>query len=115
MSRRTERVNRLLREEISDSLQHQLKDPRLDSFITITRVSTTPDLRYAKVFVSIMGSKEEKASALAALSTASGFLHRQLKARLTLRRIPELSFHQDDSIEHGARILELIKQVTESE
>ena len=115
MSRRLERLNHLIREEISELLQRQVKDPRLSGFITVTRVSTSSDLSHAKVFISIMGDEREKREALEALANASGFLRRELGPRLTLRYIPELSFHRDDSIEQGAHVLELISQVSSPE
>lgn len=115
MSRRLERVNHLIREEISVLLQRQVRDPRLGGFVTVTRVSTSPDLSHAKVFISIMGDERDKKEALEALAKASGFLRRELSPRLTLRRIPELSFCRDDSIEQGAHVLELISQVSDPE
>ncbi len=115
MSHRIPRVNSLIRRELSDLLQRQVKDPRLGGFITVTRVSTSPDLRHAKVFISIMSNEEEKGKALEALANASGFFRKELGMRLRLRRSPELSFHHDDSIKQGAHILELINQVTNSD
>ena len=108
MGRRTERINHLLREEISELLRRQVKDPRLGGFITVTRVSTSSDLSQAKVFVSIMGEESEKQEALRALNTASGFFIRELRGRLTMRSVPELSFHRDDTIEQGAYVLQLL-------
>ncbi len=112
MAHRIERVNNLIRHEISELLQRQVKDPRLGSFVTVTGVSTSADLRYARIFVSHMGSEEEKQATLNALASASGFFRREMAKRLRLRRIPELSFHWDDSIERGTHILQLIDQVT---
>jgi ribosome-binding factor A len=112
MSHRIERVNNLIRQEVSDLLQRQVKDPRLGAFVIITAVSATADLRYAKVFVSRMGSEEEKRETLGALATASRFFRRELAKRLELPRIPEISFHRDDSIERGDRLLQLIDQVS---
>jgi len=112
MAHRIERVGNLIRHEISELLQRQVKDPRLDNFVTVTEVSISPDLRYAKVFVSCIGSEEEKQKTLSGLTAASGFLRNQLAKRLRLRRIPELSFHWDDSIERGARLLQLIDKVS---
>ena len=111
MAHRIERVNNLIRQEISELLQHQTKDPRLSSFIAITEVSISPDLRHAKVFVSHMGSPEEREATLNALAGASGFLRNHLARHLRLKRIPELSFHWDDSIERGTHLLELIDEV----
>jgi len=112
MTHRIEQVNKLLRREISDLLQRQVKDPRLGSFVAITEVSTSPDLRHAKAFVSYIGDKEEKQEILSVLAGASGFFRKELAKRLKLRRIPELSFHWDDSIERGVRLLELINKVS---
>ena len=115
MERRKLRVNGLLRAEISELLRRQVKDPRLGVFVTVTEVVSSSDLRHAKVFVSILGSELEKKEALRALAVASGFLRKQLSERLVLRRIPELIFVEDASIERGAHILELIKQVATEE
>jgi ribosome-binding factor A len=112
MAHRIERVNQLIRHEISQLLQRQVKDPRLESFIAVTEVDTTPDLRYAKVFVSYMGSQEEKQEMLKGLEAAANFLRNQLARRLRLRRIPELSFEWDDSIERGTHLLQLIDEVS---
>ncbi len=111
MTRRTERINDLLQEEISDLLLRVVKDPRIGGLITITEVDVSPDLRVAKVFVSVMGSDEEKASTFRALDAAANFIQRELRRRLTIRRTPELRFFKDTSLEKGARILELLQQV----
>ncbi len=112
MTHRIERVNSLIRQEISELLQHQVKDPRLGSFVTVTEVSISPDLRRARIFVSRIGSKEEKQETLNVLAAASGFFRNELAKRLKLRRIPELSFQWDDSIERGTYLLNLIDKVT---
>jgi ribosome-binding factor A len=110
MSRRTERLNDQLREEISDLLQRELRDPRIGGLVSITEVDVAPDLSHAKVFVSVLGTPEEKASTLAALHAAAGFVRRELRRRLTIRRMPELTFLPDDSMERGARILSLLDE-----
>ena len=112
MAHRIERVNNLIRQEICELLQRQVKDPRLGNFVTITEVSTSPDLRYTKIFVSRIGSEVEKEEILSALATASGFFRKELAKRLRLRYIPELSFHWDDSIERGAHLQELIDKIS---
>ena len=112
MTHRIERVNNLIRREISELIQRQVKDPRLDTFIAVTQVTTSPDLKYAKVFVSCINGKQEEQKILKVLNSASGFLRTELDRKMRLRRIPELSFHWDDSIEHGDRILRLIDQVS---
>ena len=111
MTRRAERISSLIRQEISDLLRERVNDPRLSSFISITSVSTSPDLRHAKVFVSALGGETSKNEVLQGFTTASGFFRRELAERMILRSIPELSFEFDDSIEHGAKILKLINQV----
>jgi ribosome-binding factor A len=112
MTRRTERVSSLIRQEISDLLRQQVNDPRLMSFISVTKVSTSRDLSHAKVFISTLGDEINKGEILKGFTAASGFLRRQLAGRLRLKHIPELSFHLDDSIERGAKVLRLIEQVT---
>ncbi len=112
MTYRIEQVNKLIRRELSELLQRQVKDPRLGAFIAVTEVSTSPDLKYAKVFISNIGSEEENREILGVLAAASGFLRNEMSRRLKLRRIPELSFRWDDSIRHGDHILKLIDQAT---
>jgi len=112
MAHRIERVNSLIRQEISELLLRQVKDPRLGNLIAITDVSTSPDLRHAKVFVSRIGNEEEKQETLSVLAAASGFFRNELAKRLRLRRIPELSFQRDDSIERGEYLLQLIDEVS---
>jgi ribosome-binding factor A len=115
MSRRMERLNDLIREELSELIRRQTKDPRLGCFLTVTRVDTSPDLSHAKVFISIMGSDEEKKQGMDGLTSASKFLYRELRARLSLRRTPELIFCRDDSIERAARVLHLMNEVNGGE
>jgi len=112
MAHRIERVNSLIRQEISELLRRQVKDPRLGNFIAITSVSTSSDLRHAKVFVSRIGNEEEKQEMLSVLAAASGFFRNELAKRLRLRRIPELSFQRDDSIERGEYLLKIIDEVS---
>jgi len=111
MTRRTERINSIIQQEISDLLRKQINDPRLTTLISITKVATSPDLRNAKVFISTLGDKVNKDEILQGFTAASGFLRRQLANRLELKHTPELSFHLDDSIERGAEVLKLIEQV----
>jgi ribosome-binding factor A len=111
MAHRIERVNSLIRQEISELLQRQVKDPRLGNFIAVTEVSTSADLKYAKVFVSRIGTEEEKQETLSVLASASGFFRKELGRRMKLRYTPELSFQWDDSIERGDHILQLIDEL----
>ena len=115
MSRRTEPLNTLIREELSDLIRRQSKDPRLSCFLSITRVETTPDLQFAKIYISIMGSDEEKNKAMDGLASASGFFYHELRGRLSLRHTPQLIFYKDESIEQGARMLNLLGNVSNEE
>jgi len=115
MSRRIDRVNELLRLEISQVLARQIKDPRLSGVITITEVRTTPDLRNALVLLSVMGDQETKKSALAGIESAAKFLRRELRERLTLRYVPFLRFVLDDSLEHADRLMTIMNQIQESQ
>lgn len=112
MAHRIERVNSLIRQEISQLLQRQVKDPRLGNFITVTEVATSADLKYARVFVSRLGSEAEKQETLRALTSASGFFRRELARCLKLRSVPVLSFQWDNSIERGDRLSQLIDEIT---
>ncbi len=113
MSRRTERVNDLIRDELSDLLLREMNDPRLGGLISITRVEVTPDLTQARVFVSVMAEKDEQDQAMKALGAASGFMHRELKKRLDIRKVPFLNFRLDTSIAQGAEVLSLLNKVHE--
>ena len=109
-SNRINRINEEIQKELS-SLLRTVKDPRVqDTMISITRVETTPDLRYTKVYVSFL--QEEKAKeALKGLQSAGGFLRRQLGSNLKLRYAPEIVWALDDSITYGARMLKLINSL----
>lgn len=115
MTRRTERISSLIRQEISELLREEVNDPRLRSFISITRVFTSVDLTHTKVYFSIFGEEVSKEEVLQGFAAASGFLRRQLASRLRLKHMPELSFHLDESIEKGARVLKLIDELASEE
>ena len=93
-------------------LEREVNDPRLSKFVSVTQVTLSPDLMHARVYVSTLGSEMNKEDLLAGFSKASGFLRRELAAHLRLRQMPELSFHYDDSIERGARLLELMSELS---
>ena len=111
MSRRTERVNELLRKELSWLLAKEMNDPRLPLLVTITSVDISADLRQAKISISIMGDGEEKLATVRILQAASGFLRKELKPRLTLRHVPALLFQLDESIEEGAHMLQIMDKM----
>ena len=109
---RIERVNQLIRQEISEMLLRETKDPRLSGYISINSVATSPDLRYARVLVSCVCDENRKKEILEALIHSAGFFRSILAKRLTLRRVPELDFVWDTSIERGSRLIELIERVS---
>lgn len=107
-SNRIHRINEEIRKELSQAFR-ALKDPRVQGgMVTITHVDTTSDLRYARIFVSVLDKSREK-DVIRGLRSASGYLRRELGAALRLRYTPELQFLADDSIEHGAHILEMLR------
>jgi len=108
--RREDQLSGAITRELSDLIRTRMKDPRI-GFASITGVELSHDLRYAKVFVSVMGSPEEQRETMRGLDFANGFLRRELAQRLTIRHVPEISFRLDESIARGARVLDLLKQV----
>ena len=113
MTRRMDRINALIRQEISLILSREVTDRRLATVVSITRVETTADLKNARVFVSVLGDTNEKRRSIKALRSATGFIHRQLKTNLTLRAIPHLLFKLDESIEREAELFALIAKTDE--
>jgi ribosome-binding factor A len=103
------RVNEVLREVLAAAIAADLKDPRI-GFVTVTDVDTSPDLRAARVFVSVLGSEAERESALEGLRSAHGFLQGRIASEMRMKRTPTLTFHYDDSIERGARLSELLDE-----
>ena len=114
-SNRIGRINEEIQRELADQLRH-LKDPRVSQvgMVSITHVDTTNDLRYARVYVSTLDKSQEK-DVLKGLKSAAGFLRRELGRALQLRYTPELQFIADDSIAHGAHILEVLRKVEQED
>jgi ribosome-binding factor A len=112
VSTRTERLSDLVRDEISRLLLRELKDPRI-GFVTITGASVSPDLRHARVFVSVLGEEAAREASLSALRSASGFIQRALFRNLRLKHSPLVTFHLDDSMERGERIERVLRQIRE--
>lgn len=108
--RRQEKVADLLRDEVSEIIQREMSDPRL-GFVSITRVELSPDLKYARMFISVMGTEEERANSLVALNNASGFIRRQLAPRLRMRVIPDVSFRLDRSMEHAENVARILRDL----
>ncbi len=112
-TRRQQQVSEFLRAEISDIMRNELNDPRL-GLVSVTRVEVSPDLRYARAFVSVLGSDEEFQDAVKALNGASGFIRHLLKPRMRTRHIPEISFNADHSMEHAASMARTLNQIHDS-
>ncbi len=111
MSRRVDRINGVLRQEISQLLSRQIKDPRLNAIVTITQVQTSSDLRTARVLLSVLGDRETRERALEGIQSAATFLRRELRDRLTLRYTPFLTFVLDDSMENADHLLQLMDRI----
>jgi ribosome-binding factor A len=108
-------VGTLIRNHLSVLLERgEVRDPRI-RFVSMTDVDVTPDERYAKIFVRVLGTPEEQEQALAALNHAAGFLRTELARGLRLRHMPELSFHLDQTLEYGNRIDALLEEIRQSE
>jgi ribosome-binding factor A len=111
-SHRTERVADLIRTELAQLLERDVKDPRV-GFVTVTRVDVTRDLRTARVAVTVLGEKDQKKDSLRGLAAAQGFLRHELAQRLGLRHTPALEFYLDESLEAESRIEALLRQIRE--
>ena len=108
MSRgRMRRVDEAVRAVLSDAIATDLKDPRV-GFVTVTGVKTSPDLRHARVYVSVLGSEAEREQSLEGLASAHGYLQARVATELSLKHTPALTFQYDGSIDHGMRITELL-------
>ena len=110
MSRRTDQVNQLLRQEISELLQRDIRDPRVGGLVSVTHVDVSPDLRRANAFVSVLGTEEDRAGTMAALSSARPFIRRELGRRLKLRTIPDIEFLDDRSMEDAQRLTDQMRE-----
>ena len=107
---RRERIAEGILHEVSAMLSGELKDPRLAGPLAVTEVRLTPDLKQARIYVSVLGTEEEQASTLAGLTTAAGYVQHELTERLQLRRAPQVQFVLDRSEEYGQRIEQLLRQ-----
>ncbi len=110
-SDRLRRVDEAVRQVLSDAVATDLKDPRV-GFVTVTAVKTSPDLRHARVYVSVLGSDAEREASLEGLRSAHGYLQRRVATELRLKHTPTLDFVYDDSVERGMRLSELIDRET---
>ena len=114
MTRRTLMVGEMLREELTDIIRREVKDPRV-GFMSITSVDVPPDLRSARVYVSVLGTDDERAATLTALRSAAGFIRRHLKPRLRMRQIPDLEFRDDRSMEYADQIARTLRELEDGE
>ncbi len=101
---RIDRINEEIRKDVIEIIRDHVKDPRISEMSTVTKVETTKDLRYAKVYVSVLGSEEERTNTIEGLKSATGFIRKELGSRLEIRYTPELQFVLDDSIAYSVEI-----------
>lgn len=111
---RMTRINDEILKELSQIIRCEIKDPRVGVMTSVLRVDTTPDLKYCKVFVSVLGNEEEKDEVMKGLKNATGFIRRLLAQRVNLRNTPELIFKLDDSVEYSIRMSKLIDEISKS-
>ncbi len=110
MRHRQEQLGEAIAHELSDVIRSRMQDPRI-GFASVTSVELSADLRHAKVFISVLGTPEEQQATMQALKHGAGFLRHELAQRLAVRFTPELSFKLDDSIAHGARVAQLLREI----
>ena len=113
MTQRTERLNTLLRDEISTLLREDVRDPRMSGLVSLTYVDVSPDLRNAYAYVSVLGSDEDRASTMEALEAARPFVRRELGRRLRLRTIPDVRFISDTSIAEAQQLTDTMRRNAE--
>ncbi len=111
LSRRMERLNDAIRDEMANLLMHETRDPQFDQLISVTSVETVPDLSRSRVFVSVLADEDEASVTVAKLQRAASFFRRELAARLNLRKTPEIEFRLDRSIAEGAKINQLLREL----
>lgn len=109
---RMRRINEVLREVVGSAISSDLKDPRI-GFVTVTAVETSPDLRTAKVFVSVLGEEEDRTATLDGLRSSHGVIQSRIAAETRMKRTPTLTFHYDDTIEQGVRLSKLLEDEPE--
>ncbi|MCI5568673.1 MAG: 30S ribosome-binding factor RbfA [Lachnospiraceae bacterium] len=109
------RVNQAVQRELSNIIRNEVKDPRVGIMTSVTAVDVATDLKTCKAYISILGNEEEKAETMKALEKAEGFIRKSLAANLNLRNTPEIRFVEDDSIEYGVNMSELIDKVIEKD
>ena len=113
MPRRIERLNSLIRRDLSELLRYEVKDPRVAGVVSVTRVDVSSDIQHAKVYVSVYGNLREKERTIDALHSAAGFIRRQLRGRLETRHVPVLRFILDETLTEGNQMLDLLDNLAE--
>lgn len=111
LKKRTDRLNSLLKEVISDVIRKDVRNPLVNEFVTVVRVDITKDLHYAKVFISVIGTDVQKAQTIDALQSAAGFIAVQASRQVVMRYFPALTFKLDDSVEKHIKIEELLNSI----
>ncbi len=112
---RMTRINDEMRRELGEIIRSELKDPRIGVLTSVVRAETTQDLKFCKVFISVLGNEEEKKSAMEGIKSASGYIRRLIAERINLRATPELIFKLDDSLEYSIRMSKLIDDISQKE
>jgi len=115
MFSRGERIRKALIKEISDIIQRQVKDPRISGIVSVTDVDLSADYGYAKVYISIYGTDEQKENTMEAIEDSTPYIRKEVGRRIRLRHVPELEFRKDDSLERGSRITSLIDKISKGE
>ena len=115
MKVRPNRIGEEIKKEVVLLIRNGIKDPRVDSLLSITDVEVTRDLSYATIYISRYGSEQQRQDALDGMKAAAGFIRSELSRRLKLRTVPELIFKLDDSLEYGAKIETILHQIDEDE
>jgi ribosome-binding factor A len=108
---RMDRISEEVKRVVSEIIRNSIKDPRVSSLSSVMEAQVTPDLKYAKIYVSVLGSEEERESTIKGLNNAAGFIRRELGNNMKLRYSPEIVFELDRSIEHGSNIMRLINEI----
>lgn len=111
---RVDKVQELIKQEVSNMILRELKDPRI-GFATVTQVAVSGDLRHAKIFVSLLGSEEQKLQTWEGLNSSLGFIRSELGKRIRLRYTPEINLQLDTSLDHSVKIQKLLDEVKKEE
>lgn len=108
---RTSRLSEEIKRVVSNVIQNELKDPRVSTLTSVTHVDVTRDLSYAKIFISVFGTDDEKMQCLQGLKSAAGYVRKEVGNRIKIRHIPEIIFELDNSIEYGLHIEKLLQDI----